>query len=374
MQAQEVSVKEAVATIDATLLDENSDLVVAESAIDTERKARIEQAKSEIADIRDSQAIISFGSPQQSKMASVSREMIGSVKNKDTGPAGDLLNDMMLKVRGLDVSQVKDGKQPGFIGRLFGAISPIAKFSQQFESVEAQMNGIERSLEQQVVVLNKDIVMLQDLYDGTMDHFKDLECYIAAGEIRMKEAQEVELPALKAEVEKSDDMVKVEELRAFQGAVDDLERKIHDLKLTRQVVMQFLPAIAMQIENDKSLINQINSVLVNTLNLWHVQVAQAISHANTKRAASVKKSATDLNNELLQANAQANRENNRAVREEMERGIFDIEVVEKSNQELIGAIMDTLEITKAGREKRLESEKRLMDCESQLKDALVSSS
>lgn len=372
MKEQSVQMKETAPLINAGVLDEANDLAVVDEQMDPEKKARIDQAKSEILDITDSQAVINFGSPQQSKMSQVSREMIGNVKNKDAGPAGDLLNEMVVNVRGLDTSKVKEGKEPGFIARLFGAVAPIAQFVQQFESVESQMNTIERSLEEQVVVLNKDIVMLENLYDGTLEHFRELEYYIAAGEIRLKEVNEVEIPEMKAVVEKNDDMVKVEELRALQGAAADLERKVHDLKLTRQVVMQFLPTIASQIENDKSLINQINSVLVNTLNLWHVQVAQAIAHANTRKAADAKKSATDLNNQLLEANAQANRENNRVIREEMERGIFDIEVVEASNEELIGTIMDTLEISEAGRQKRQESEKRLMECEANLKSALTS--
>lgn len=371
MKEQAIALKETAPVMDTGLLNDKNELVVVENQIDPEKKARIEEAKAEILDITNSQAIINFGSPQQSKMAQVSRDMIGNVKNKDAGPASDLLNDMMLQVRGLDVSEVKDGKEPGFFGKLFGALTPIMKFKQKFESVESQMNAIERSLEEQIVVLNKDIVMLEDLYDGTMEHFQSLEYYIAAGELRLKEANETEIPALKAEVEQDNDMIKVEKLRALQAAATDLERKVHDLRLTRQVVMQFLPTIASQIKNDKSLINQINSVLVNTLNLWHVQVAQAIAHANTKKAADVKKSATDLNNELLAANSKANRENNRAVAEEMERGIFDIEVVEASNKELIGTIMDTLEITEAGRRKRMESEKTLMACETELKNALT---
>lgn len=369
MQEQPISVKATNPITHTGVLNDNHELAITDQ-IDNEKQALINQAKSEIKDITDSQAVMNFGSPQQSKMAQVSRDMIGSVKNKDAGPASELLSDMMLKVRGLDVSKV-DGKEPGFFGKLFGAISPIAKFAQQFESVESQMNTIERSLEQQVIVLNKDIVMLEDLYDGTLEHFKSLEYYIAAGELRLEEANKREIPDLKAVVEKENDMVQVEKLRALQGAATELERKVHDLKLTRQVVMQFLPAIASQIENDKSLINQINSVLVNTLSLWHSQIAMAIAHANTQKAADMKKSATDLNNDLLAANSKANRENNRVVREEMERGIFDIEVVVASNEELIGTIMDTLEINEAGRKKRQASEKSLIDCEAKLKSSLL---
>ena len=371
MQEQAVALKETSPVVTTGLLTETNELAVVEGQIDTEKQARINEVKAELADIRNSQTIINFGSPQQSKMAEVSRDMIGSVKNKDAGPASDLLNDMVLKVRGLDTSEVTEGKEPGFFGRLFGAMTPIAKFAQKFETVESQMNAVERSLEQQVVVLSKDIAHLESLYDATLEHFRSLEYYIAAGQLRLTEVNENEIPALKAEAEAGDDMVKVEELRALQAAASDLERKVHDLKLTRQVVMQTLPTISDQIENDKSLINQINSVMVNTLPLWHVQVAQAIKQANTKKAAEAKKSATDLNNQLLKANSEASRENNRMVREEMERGIFDIEAIEESNRNLIGQLMDSVEIAEAGRKKRMESENSLMECESNLKQALM---
>ncbi|WP_111497905.1 MULTISPECIES: toxic anion resistance protein [Marinobacter] len=371
MESQAVSMTESKAAGSAGLLDENNQLVAGQDGMDAEKQARIDELKNQI-DLDDSQSIIVFGSAQQSRMAALSKDMIGGVKNKDAGPAGALLNDMLVQVRGLDTSDLKDGKSPGFFRKLFGAIEPLAKFIQQFESIESQVNAIERKLEKEIMTLSKDVGMLEKLYDGVVEHYEELEYFIAAGEVRLKEVNEVEIPKLQADAEASDDMMAAQRLREVQAAATDLERKVHDLKLTRQTTMQFLPTIMMTQENDKALINKMNSSLVNTLSLWHVQIAQSIAMANTRNAAETQKAVSDMNNQLLEANATNLKESNAAVRKEMERGIFDIESIEKSNQTLIDAINESLQLAQEGREKRADAEQRLVQCESSLKEALRS--
>ncbi|MEQ6886403.1 toxic anion resistance protein [Salicola sp. Rm-C-2C1-2] len=318
----------------------------------------------------DSHSIVHFGSGAQSEMTTISQNMMEGVKNKDSGPAGDILNDMMSKVRGLDTSEIKEGKKPGFFRRMLGAVEPIAKFMQQYESVESQVVSAEKQLHKQIQKLSGDVEKLDRLYNSTLTYYRELEYYIIAGEMRLKKLDEQDIPAAREKAEQSDDMVDAQSQKDLQTARDDIERKIHDLKLTRQAVMQFLPTIRMTQEVDKSLINKMNSSIVNTLNLWRTQMAQAIAIANTREAAGVQKTVTDANNEFLTANAENLKEANAEARKEIERGAFDIESVEQANQTLIDTIEESLEITREGREKRAEAEQRLGDCEVSLKDAL----
>jgi uncharacterized protein YaaN involved in tellurite resistance len=146
-----------------------------------------------------------------------------------------------------------------------------------------------------------------------------------------------------------DQVIKAQELRDLRAARDDLERRVHDLKLTRQVTMQSLPSIRLVQENDKSLVTKINSTLVNTVPLWETQLAQAVTIQRSREAAEAVREANDLTNELLKSNATNLQEANKVVREEMERGVFDIEAVKAANATLIATIEDSLRIADEGK-------------------------
>ena len=167
-------------------------------------------------------------------------------------------------------------------------------------------------------------------------------------------------------------VLKAQELRDLRAARDDLERRVHDLKLTRQVTMQSLPSIRLVQENDKSLVNKINSTLVNTVPLWETQLAQAVTIFRSREAAATVKQATDLTNELLTKNAENLQQANREVREQMERGVFDIEAVKSANKTLIDTIQESLAIADEGKAKRAAAEGELQKMEQELKETLAS--
>ena len=169
----------------------------------------------------------------------------------------------------------------------------------------------------------------------------------------------------------ADQVLRAQELRDLRAARDDLERRVHDLKLTRQVTMQSLPSIRLVQENDKSLVTKINSTLVNTVPLWETQLAQAVTIQRSREAAESIKAATDLTNELLTANAKNLQETNRVVRTEMERGVFDIEAVKQANATLIATINESLAIADEGKRRRAAAETELQKMEAELRDTLA---
>ena len=211
--------------------------------------------------------------------------------------------------------------------------------------------------------LLKDVKSLDKLYEKTLDFYDELALYIAAGEAKLKELDETTIPAKEAEVKAAPEdqgVMKAQELRDIRAARDDLERRVHDLRLTRQVTMQSLPSIRLVQENDKSLITKINSTLVNTVPLWETQLAQAVTIHRGREAAGVVKEASDLTNELLRKNAENLRTANAEIRAEMERGVFDIEAIEKANDDLIATIEDSLRIADEGKAKRAAAEQSLV--------------
>ena len=169
-------------------------------------------------------------------------------------------------------------------------------------------------------------------------------------------------------------MIQAQNLRDLRSARDDLERRVHDLLLTRQVTMQSLPSIRLVQENDKSLVGKINSTIANTVPLWRQQLAQAITIFRAGQAAELVEAASDLTNELLRENAKNLRQVNAEVRTQMERGVFDIDTVRLANEELIATIEDSLRIADEGKKKRAEAEKQLIECEARLRETLVAAS
>ena len=206
----------------------------------------------------------------------------------------------------------------------------MARFVARYETVQGQLDKITDTLLGHEHKLLKDIKSLDVLYEKTLNFYDELALYIAAGEEKLEELDQTTIPAKEKEVKAAPEdkgVMMAQELRDLRAARDDLERRVHDLKLTRQVTMQSLPSIRLVQENDKSLVTKINSTLVNTVPLWETQLAQAVTIQRSAEAASAVREANDLTNELLTANARNLREANRTVREEMERGVFDIEAV-----------------------------------------------
>ncbi len=299
--------------------------------------------------------------------------MLQGVRNKDVGPAGDSLRSIVTTIRGFSVSELDMRRKRSWWERLLGRTAPAAKFLARYEGVQGQIDKVTDNLLEHEHTLLKDIKSLDNLYEKTLSFYDELALYIAAGEAKLKELDDKTIPAKVTEVEaapESEGIKKAQELRDLRAARDDLERRVHDLKLTRQVTMQSLPAIRLVQENDKSLVTKINSTLVNTVPLWETQLAQAVTIQRSSEAAVAVKEATDLTNELLKANAENLREANRMVREEMERGVFDIDAIKEANQNLIATIEESLQIADEGKAKRAEAEKELKTMEAELKATL----
>ena len=341
----------------------------AEPAVGAEIKKRIDEI-----DMEDTNSIISFGSAAQEELQVISQSMLQGVRNKDVGPAGDSLRDIVTTIRGFSVSELDLRRDRSWWEKLIGRAAPIAKFTARFELVQSQIDKITENLLDHETKLLKDIKSLDMLYDKTLTFYDELALYIAAGEAKLKELDDTIIPAKDATVKAApaEEQVKIaQELRDLRSARDDLERRVHDLKLTRQVTMQSLPSIRLVQENDKSLVTKINSTLVNTVPLWETQLAQALTIQRSREAAEAVREANDLTNELLTANAANLRETNKIVRQEMERGVFDIEAIKKANADLIGTIEESLEIADEGKAKRKAAEEELQKMETDLRDTLA---
>jgi len=361
-----------VEKVTAVILPEPGTAIVPLEAAPAPQAEEIRKRMDEI-DMANTQSIISFGSGAQAELQVISQEMLSGVKNKDVGPAGDSLRQIVSTIRGFSGEELDVDRERSWWDKLLGRAAPLAQFIARYEEVQGQIDKITQNLLTHEHTLLKDIKSLDVLYEKTLRFYDELALYIAAGEAKLKELDATAIPAKEAEVQaapEADQVKKAQELRDLRSARDDLERRVHDLKLTRQVTMQSLPSIRLVQENDKSLVGKINSTLVNTVPLWETQLAQAVTIQRSKEAAEAIKDANDLTNELLTSNAENLQEANRVVRTEMERGVFDIEAVQKANATLIATIEESLAIADEGKSRRAKAEEELVRMEHELRDTL----
>jgi len=368
------SAKTEIDEVAAVVLLEPTGDIVPLAKADAPVGAEIRRRMDEI-DMEDTNSIVAFGSGAQAELQEISQAMLADVRNKDVGPAGDSLRNIVTTIRGFSISELDVRRKQSWWERLLGRAAPFAQFTARFEEVQEQIDRVTDDLLGHEHTLLKDIKSLDLLYDKTLQFYDELALYIAAGEEKLSVLDATDIPAKDAAVkaaDEADQVMAAQELRDLRAARDDLERRVHDLKLTRQVTMQSLPSIRLVQENDKSLVTKINSTLVNTVPLWETQLAQAVTIQRSAEAASAVRDANDLTNELLTSNAANLRDSNKLIRQEMERGVFDIEAVKQANADLIGTIQDSLAIADEGKARRAAAEQELKKMEAELRDTLAS--
>lgn len=355
--------------IETTIAENNHDVDANVPTVMPEEQTQLDKALSEL-DFNDKNSIIYFGASAQEELDEISNRMIDGVQNKDTGAAGAVLNEMVATIKGFDIEELNPNKSLPWYQKIFGGAKPLAKFIQGYENVRDQIDMISNNLEEHKSKLMTDVVSLDKLYEANLNYFRKLELYIKAGEIKKKELLETVMPKYEAKA-KGEEMMAIQELKEIRSFSDDLERRVHDLRLSRQVAMQSLPSIRLIQENDKSLINKISSTLVNTVPLWRNQLAQTVTIFRSHESAKALKDANDLTNELLEKNAEGLREANQEVRTQMERGVFDIESIKVANNTLIETLNDSLKIANEGKEARAKALVELDKTERELKEALM---
>jgi uncharacterized protein YaaN involved in tellurite resistance len=335
----------------------------------TPEAARVAELSRQI-DLSDPGTILRFGAEAQNRAAAAADAMLEGAKSRVTGEAGDALQTLLGTLRGFDVTKLDE--KPGFFARLFGRTgNEVNKILMRYETVKAQVEEIAIRLDTHRTLLLEDVEKLERLYAATLEWFHALAEHIAAGEAVLKRVDEEMIPAAVAAAEVPGDDLAPQKLRDLRAARDELERRIFDLRLTRQVAMQALPSIRLIQENDKALSAKIHSVLANTVPLWRTQLAQALAIQRMRDAGQAVKQATDLTNTLLTANAETLRRGNQEARTELERGVFDIEAIKQANATLVATIEDSLRIADEGRARRAEATRELTKAEEELRQALI---
>ena len=319
-------------------------------------------------DITNPDHVLLFGADAQKKIADFSQTALDSVKTQDTGAVGNMLVDLVAELKGFQ----KDSEEPKGLARLFSkAEDKITRMQARYNKVSVNVENIASSLEGYQAQLLKDVSMFDRLYDQNNDYFHQLTLYIIAGDKKLREIRENDLQDLRAKAQASGDAMDAQKANDLAAQCDRFEKKLYDLKLTRQVAIQMAPQIRLLQNNDSLLVERIQSTLSNTLPLWKSQMVLALGMHHSQEALKAQTAVTDMTNELLRKNAETLKIGTIQTAKEAERGIIDIETLIQTNQDLIDTINEVMDIQAQGHAKRIEAEKTLYGMEAELKKKLL---
>ncbi|UZE45887.1 toxic anion resistance protein [Selenomonas sputigena] len=333
-------------------------------------RAEVEKIKEGL-DLTDSAAIIDFGTAAQKNIADFSDSILCNVRAKDSGYVGELLGELLTNVKSFEPKS-SDG---GFLKKLPLVSSLVGKaetMMQGYEKVSVQVEKVKTSLQKARMLMMKDVTMLDTLFAKNLEYFKTLELYIRAGEEKMQEMRETTLPKLRAQAAASSDPMAAQVVSDFESSVERFEKKVHDLKISKTISIQTAPQIRLIQNNDKVLIDRVQSAIYNSIPLWKNQMVIALGLANQKKVLEMQHSVNEMTNDLLKKNAEMLKIGTIETAKENERSIVDIETVRKVNDDLVTTIEETLKIQQDGRAKRRAAEAELVALESRLKKALES--
>lgn len=338
--------------------------------ISPEDRKRIDEIKNAI-DLTDSQASVQYGVNAQRNIAEFSDTILNNIRSKDSGYVGELLSNLVVKVKGFEVDGSDSGSFIKKIPILGSLVGKAQNMMAEYDKLSVQVDKIQGELDKARMVMLKDIVMFDTMYDKNVEYFKELQLYIRAGEEKIQELQTQTIPRLRQEAANSQNQMAVQLVSDFENAVSRFEKKVHDLKLSKTIAIQTAPQIRLIQNNDKVLVDKVQSAIFNTIPLWKSQIVIALGLSRQQKVLQMQREITNTTNELLRRNAEMLKQSTLETTRETERGIVDIETVKKVNDDLISTIEETIKIQQEGRQKRKAAEAELVQIEDRLKQTLL---
>lgn len=331
-----------------------------------EEEQRIVTEFSKKIDIENPEQVLNYGVEAQKKLDTFSEKVLLEAKTKDLGEAGDLIGKVVL-----ELSEFSTERPKGILGFFKKTAAYAKNLKIKYDSVEKNVDNISAELRTHQQELLKDHAVLESLYEQNREYYKELSLYIAAGKIALSEAR-VKAEELQVEAARLGTQEAAQRYSDYVSQCDRFEKKLYDLETTRVISIQMAPQIRMLQANNYSLIEKIQSTIVNTIPLWKSQLVITLGTQTSLKAAEVQKQVSDLTNELLRKNAEALHMASVSTAKELERGIVDIDTLKYTNQELMTTLKEVMQIQSEGRSKRAQAEVELLALEQELRDTIMS--
>ncbi|WP_321382782.1 toxic anion resistance protein [uncultured Enterococcus sp.] len=322
-------------------------------------------------DLQDTQAVISYGSNAQTKLSEFSQSMLNHVQAQDIGPIGDSLTDLMYRLNEANPDELRAG-EGNIFQKMFGKVKQsIFEITAKYQKIGAQIDKIAVKLDREKDGLLKDNLMLEQLYNKNKDYFDALNIYIAAGELKIEELNTQTIPEAMKKAEETGDQMDVQIANDYTQFLDRLDKRTHDLRLARQIAIQQAPQIRLIQNTNQALAEKIQASINTAIPLWKNQVVIALTLLRQKDAVTAQRQVSETTNDLLKKNSEMLKISAIETAKENERGIVDIETLQKTQNDLVETIQETLRIQQEGKEKRRAAEIELGHMEEDLKNKLL---
>ncbi len=316
-------------------------------------------------------AILGYGAPAQAKLHDFSHSMLAHVQKQDVGPIGDIISDLMYRLQEADPDELAARNKNVFTKMFHRVKQSINEITSKYQKIGTQIDRIALKLEHSKKRLMEDNSFLEQLYDKNKDYFQALNIYIAAGELKLEEINTRMLPELRKKAEQTGDQMDYQEVNDLTQFADRLDKRVYDLRLSRQITIQQAPQIRLIQNTNQALAEKIQSSIMTAIPLWKNQVAIALTLLRQQQAVAAQRQVSETTNELLKRNADMLKTNAIETARENERGIVDIETLKETQSSLIETLQETLKIQQEGRAKRAVAEKELVTMEQELKERLL---
>ena len=336
---------------------------------ETRKKQAYELAK--MIDTSDTDSLLNYGAQAQQKLGEFSHSVLNHVQNQETSHIGETLNDLMFRLNEANPNELKADDRNIF-KKMFRKINrSIYETTAKYQKIGAQVDKIAVKLDKERELLLKDNVMLEELYEKNYEYFEALNVYIAAGEVKIDELSNEVIPQAVKHAEESGNQMEVQKVNDLNQFLNRLDKRVYDLKTARQMTIQQAPQIRLIQNTNQALSEKIQTSINTAIPLWKNQIVVALTLLRQKEAVTAQRQVSETTNELLTKNSEMLKQSSIETAKENERGVIDIETLEKTQADLVETLEETLSIQREGRSKRKEAEVQLQQLENRLKDQLL---
>lgn len=336
-----------------------------ESMLSDEERELVEQFSREI-DIENVNQVVNYGIKAQTNISEFSTSILRKVKTYDLGEVGDSLKELTIA---LDATTEPEKK--GILGVFQKAKRGIDSIRANYVKAESNVDRIEKDLLKHREVLEQDISMYQQMYELNVQYYKELTMYIIAGKKALGHAKKTKLIELKSKAEQSDKQEDVQAYRDYEDLCHRFEKKLSDLEITRVISIQSAPQVRMLQNNDREMLDKLQSSLANTIPLWRNQLVLSLGIEHTNRALAAQTALADKTNELLRKNAETLKMATIETAKQSERPIVDIDTLKQCNRDLITSINEVVKIHEQGEVQRAKAQEELIKIEEELKQTML---
>lgn len=322
------------------------------------------------------ESLSNFGVETQRKLGYYSNELLSKVKVKDSGDAGEAINELLTQI---NMIKIDEAENPSRASRMFRSIPFMQKFVDKSKKIASQYNSISENVDDVVIKLErtrqsilKDSTSLEVMFKQAVDYIHEIRAVISAGKLKIEELETETIPSLQNEVESSgQDELAVQRLSDMISFKERLEKKVHDFTLSHTIATQSMPQIRMIQTTNDVLAQKIQNSIVTVIPVWRQQVAIALGLEKQRKALEIQKKVTDTTNEMLLKNSELLKKNVVIAAEENERGIVDVETLKKVNRDMIETLDGVIKASEEGRKMRLEAVKELAIVQEELNNKIV---